>query len=65
MARRLNREMFVGSALLRYSNLVVEMRDPDGDNRGHFNTRVVAGMRTFREMPIASRRCCRGEMANP
>lgn len=44
---RFNGQQFVGDDLLRYSDMVNELRDPNDDGKGHFETQVFAGVRTF------------------
>lgn len=44
---RFNRQEFMGDDLLRYSDMVNELRGPDDDGKGHFETQVFAGVRTF------------------
>ncbi len=45
--KRFNRQTFQGEEILRYSNMVAQMRDPEDDGKGHFETQAFAGVKVF------------------
>lgn len=48
---RFNAPDFTGSDMLRYANMVAEMRVPEDNARGHFETQTHAGVRVFARDP--------------
>lgn len=48
---RFNKPTFTGSDMLRYANVVSEMRDPEDDEKGHFETQTHAAVRVFKGDP--------------